>query len=123
MAVSAVIWLMAGVAKQADARRLVHARSHGPASGRRGSRRRLGWRGSVDEAGKAAQSGLGDLPQHQIVGRSPGVAAGLAGGFLAGQAQRALLVAIIDVPDPGDHGAAAVDLGGEIASYTVGGGA
>ena len=88
---------------------------------RRLRRRRIRRRGPVDHAAEAAQAGLRDPPQHQIVGRGPGVASGLAGRFLAGKAQCALLVAVIDVPDPGDRGAAAADLGGEIAAHPVGG--
>ena len=77
---------------------------------RRLQRRRIRRRGPVDHAAEAAQSGLCDPPQHQIVGRGPGVASGLAGRFLAGKAQCALLVAVVDVPDPRDRGAAAADL-------------
>jgi hypothetical protein len=64
---------------------------------------------------------LRDLPQHQVVGRGPGVAPGLSGRFLAAEPQRALLVVVIDVPNPGDRGAAAADLGGEIAAHAVAG--
>src|SRR3954452_19033784 len=58
----------------------------------------LSGRRSVDHAGKPRQAGLGDAPEHHIVGGGPSVAAGLSGGFLAGQPQRALLVAVVDVP-------------------------
>ena len=64
-----------------------------------------------------------DFAQHQVVGGGPGVAPGLAGRLLAGQPQRALLVAVIDVPDPGDHGFAAHDLRREIAAHAIGGAA
>ena len=49
------------------------------------------------------------------------IAAGLAADFLAGQAQRALLVAVIDVPHPGDHGLAADHLRREIGAHAIGG--
>src|SRR6185437_4664734 len=62
-------------------------------------------------------------PQHQVVGAAPGIAPGPAGRLLAAEAQRALLVAVVDVPDPCDGGAAAADLGGEIASHAVRSGA
>src|SRR5260370_1116191 len=58
-------------------------------------------------------------PQNQVGGGGAGVASGLAGGFLAGQPQRALLVIVINVPDPGDHGFAANDLRRKIAAYAV----
>jgi hypothetical protein len=115
------------VAKRADAERPrggcrpFGARNRRAAQLRRGRQRRSIRRcRPVDRGAEAAQSGLRDPPQHQIVGGSPGVASGLAGRFLAGQAQRALLVAVIDVPDPRDGGAAAADLGGELASHPIG---
>src|SRR5258705_7349795 len=73
-------------------------------------RRRRIRRRSIDHGAEAAQSGLRDFPQHQIVGGGPGIPSGLDGPFFAAQAERPLLVAVIDVPDPGDHGASAADL-------------
>src|ERR1700689_223279 len=86
-------------------RRLVRACHRRAAQLRRGLQRRDIRRcGPVDHAAEAAQSSLRDPPQYQIVGGGPGVASGLAGRFLAGKTQRALLVAVIDVPDPRDGG-------------------
>src|SRR5262249_34332052 len=66
-------------------------RYRGPAFSRgRGGRRRFDRR-AVDHAGEAAQAGLGDSPQHHVIGGGPGIAAGFSGGLLAVQAQRALL--------------------------------
>ena len=73
-------------------------------------------RRAVDHGGEPAQAGLRDFPQHQVVGGGPGVAPGLAARLLAGQPQRPLLIGVIDVPDPGDHGLAAHDLRREIAA-------
>src|SRR5579863_292344 len=129
MAISAAIWLMAGVAERADApfsrsrRGLIGARDRRSAFGRRGRRGRIRRSRPVDEAAQPAQSGLRDFPQNQVVGGGPGVAPGLARGLLAGKAQRALLVLVIDVPDPGDDGAAAVHLGCEITAHPVRSGA
>src|SRR5437764_7485286 len=59
---------------------------HGRAApaGRGGGRRPVG-RGAVDHAAEPAQARLRDFPQHHVVGRGPGVAPGLARGFLAGE--------------------------------------
>src|SRR6185312_13542641 len=84
--------------------------------GRRGWRGRRRRRGSIDHAGKAAEARLCDLPQHEVVGSAPGVAPALARVLLAGETQRALLVLVIDVPYPGDHGVAVDDLRRKIAA-------
>ncbi len=60
--------------------------------------------GSGDHSAQSAKARLRDLPHHLVVGCIPGILAGFAGGLLAAQAQGALLVAIIDVPDPRDGG-------------------
>src|SRR5450830_212432 len=100
-------WLTVRVAERADAEfarcgcRRFRTRHRGAAFARRGGRwRRIRGSGAVDHGAEAAQSGLRYPPQQHIVGRGPRVAAGLAGRFLAAEAQRALLVAVIDVPDP-----------------------
>src|SRR5579863_1462136 len=104
MVTSAAIWLMAGVAERADAPisgsqcGLIGARNRRSASGRRGRRLgRIRRCRSVDHVGQSAQSGLRDFPQDQIVGGGPGVAPGLACRFLAGKAERALLVLVVDI--------------------------
>src|SRR4051794_8550050 len=95
-----------------------HARHGRPAQA--GSRaRRL--RRAVDHVGKSAESGLGNLPQHEVVGSGPRIPAAFGRcRFLAGKTQRPLLVGVVDVPDPGDHGLAAHDLGGEVAAHAIG---
>src|SRR5258708_5771404 len=116
------ILLMAAVAKRADAELTRGGRGPFRACDRRAAPARgedRSIRRPIDHGAEAAQPGLRDFPQHQIVGGRPGVASGLAGRFLAAEAQRTLLVAVVDVPDPCDHGAAAADLGGEIASHAV----
>ena len=65
------------------------------------------------------QTGEHLLTLPEVNGGSRTLAFSLAGRFLATEAQRALLVAVIDVPDPSDRGAAAADLGGKIASHPV----
>src|SRR6266446_4875964 len=116
--------LMAPVRQRTDAEftrngcKPVRACHRGAAPARCGGRRHVRRR-SIDHGAKPAQSGLRDLPQHQVVGGGPGVASGLAGRFLAAEPQGTLLVAVVDIPDPCDHGAAAADLGGEIASHAV----
>jgi len=81
-------------------------------SGAEDGRRRILLRRAVDHAGKAAEACLRDLAQHEIIRGAPGIAAGFAGGLFAGQAQRALLVAVETSQHPGDHGFAAHDLRG-----------
>src|SRR5579871_212331 len=100
MALSARLWLMVGISQDRQALGAGHRRSTPGRSGWRRRLRRIGRRRAVDHAGKAAEAGLRDLSQHQVVSGGPGVAAGLAGGLLAGQPQRALLVLVVDIPDP-----------------------
>ena len=54
-----------------------------------------------------------------LVGDAPWVAAGAAAGFLAGDAQRAQLVVVVDVPHPGDMRAPADDLRRQIAAHAI----
>src|SRR5260221_5809100 len=56
-------------------------------------RRRLRRR-SIDHGAEAAQSGLRDFPQHQIVGGGPGIPSVLDGRVFAAEAERPLLVAV-----------------------------
>src|SRR5882724_10021271 len=126
MAVTAAIWLMIGVAERGQTRpgwgEFSGIRNRGPAFVRRGrGRGSVLLRRAVDHVGEAAQACLRDLAQHEIIGGGPGIAAGFAGGLFAGEAQRALLVAVIDVPHPGDHGLATHDLRGEIGAHAVAG--
>src|SRR3954454_22861495 len=90
----------------------------GAAADRGRSGRRI--RRSIDHAGEAGEAGLRNLPQDEVVGCCPGVASGLAGRFFAGKPQCALLVVVVDVPDPGDRGLAAHHLRREIAAHAVG---
>src|SRR5438874_4739973 len=96
----------AAVTERADAEcagiggRLSGACHCGAAFARRRRRRWSIGHHPVDHAAEAAQAGLGDFPQHQIVGGHPRIAPGLAGRLLAAEPQRALLVGVVDVPDP-----------------------
>src|ERR1700759_3466777 len=133
MPISTRLWLIARIGEGADGgfaflrcRKIVGAGDSrsAPGRGRRWRWLRRIWCGSsIDHAGQTAQSGLRDLAQYQVVRCRPGVTAAFAGRFLAGKAKGALLVLVVDVPDPGDGGASVVDLGGEIAFHPVGGGA
>ena len=63
-----------------------------------------------------------------VVGGGPGVDSasrrrGLAGRLLAGDAQRPALVAVVDVPDPGERGLVAIDQRRDVAADPVGRGA
>src|ERR1700759_3333582 len=119
MPVAAGIWLMVGVAERRETRgsRRIGAGDRGAARAGGGRSRRR----TVDHAGQAAEACLRDLAQHEVVGRAPGIAAGLAADLLAREAQRALLVAVIDVPHPGDHGLAADHLRRKIGTHAIGG--
>src|SRR5437764_7676858 len=125
MAFCRMFWLILGVAERADTesarcgRALIHACHRGTALARRSGRWRIRSSAPVDHRAEAAQSGLGDLSQQEVVGRSPGIAADLASVLLTAEPNRSLLVAVIDVPYPRDHGAATIDLGREIASHPV----
>src|SRR4029453_9266754 len=91
--------LLGAVAKRGDTGCIlgrsgrVRTRHRGAVAAVRGGSRRC-IRGSVDHARKAAEAGLRDFSQHEVVGRGPGVAPGLAGRFFAGKPQRALLVVV-----------------------------
>src|SRR5205823_6223622 len=86
-------------------------------SGRGRGRRCI--RSSVNHTGQTAEASLRNFPQYEVVGRRPGVASGLAGRFFAGKPQCTLLVVVVDVPDPGDHGLAAHHLRRQIAAHAV----
>src|SRR3954465_13646562 len=94
----------------------IRTRHRGAAAGRGRSHIRR----SIDHAGEAGEAGRRNLPQDEVVGCCPGVASGLAGRFFAGKPQCALLVVVVDVPDPGDRGLAAHHLRREIAAHAVG---
>src|SRR5436190_2510778 len=108
--------LLRVVGEGADTRLHAGDRGAAPAVGR-GRGRHVGR--AIDHARQPAEAGLRDLAQHQVVGGRPGVTPGFAGGLFAGQAQRALLAAVIDVPHPGDHGAAAHHLRRQIAAHGI----
>src|SRR3569832_503682 len=122
MPISTRLWLIARIGEGANGglarlreRQIPGAGDGRPAPGgcrwRRGLRR-SGRSGSIDNAGQAAEARLRDLSKHQVVRRTPGVAAGLAGRLLAGNPQCALLVLIVHFLDPGVGCASMVDLGG-----------
>ena len=94
--------------------------SHGHRRRGLGRRRRvrLGI-GRGEEGGEAVHAGAGDATQHLIVGDRPGPVSGGAGGLLAGDAQGAALVGVVDVPHPGDGRALALRLGGDVAAHAV----
>src|ERR1700759_1082025 len=75
MAGPAGIWLMVGVAQSRKTTawfsRFAGARDRGAALA--GGRRRRHIRSAVDHAGQAAEAGLRDLAQHQVVRRAPGI--------------------------------------------------
>ena len=103
----------------------VRARRSGRRSGRNidaASRRGRGRRDTVgrrrQECGELVDPLVGDPVEHLVVGGAPATLA-VAGRFLAAEACHALLVAVIDVPDPYDHGLLATDLRGRVALHTV----
>ena len=67
------------------------------------------------KAGELRQAFPGDAAQCLVVGGGP---AALASGcrLLAGNAQRALLVRVVDIPDPGNDGSLTAQLGGRVAA-------
>src|SRR5437868_12764571 len=120
--------LPVGIAKRAGPKRPGSGRGRLGARDRRpplaGAGRRLRVLGRcLDHGGQPAQPGLRDFSQHEVISRSPGVtqsvAAALAGRFLPGKPQGALLIAVVDVPDPCDYGFAANGLRREIAADAV----
>ncbi len=84
------------------------------------------WRdlGRGQEGGELVHAAAGDPAQHRVVGGRPGVAMAARfarfGGLLAGNAQRAAVVAVEHVPDPGDRGLPLRHLGGEITAHAIG---
>ncbi len=74
----------------------------------------------VRKAASLSMLPCGDPPQHGVVGGRPGVAVAALDGLRAGDAQGAPLLAVEDVPDPGDGGLRICDLGGEIAAHPIG---
>src|SRR3954447_24507924 len=117
MAFRRVFWLILGVAERADTefarcgRARICARHGGAALAGRSGQWRIRRSAPVDHRAEAAQPRLGDLSKQEVVGRGPSVPSDLASGLLAAEAKCALLVAVIDVPYPRDHGAATIDLG------------